>query len=853
MRGANLTGMLLVESTGEGQLLSAQDFPYAVGVADGGSPVFGQAAEPTAVAWLGQQDGEVFIEPVRGPRVVRLNGKPLERSAWLVAGDTIAIGATSMAVLERQGVLTLSVHDMARPEAAGALAMPAAEGPATDATAGERPTRIGPMRQPRTRGFIAVTAVFVALAVGVVFVSVASPVRLMISPAPDSVSFRGLVPAVPFAGSYLALPGRYSLLAEKEGFRKLERQITVAFGSESTHQFELRELPGYLDVVARPPIAAEVTVGGKAIGTTPLKGIELEPGRYELRVVAHRYHAFSRSVDVRGRGETHSVEAELLPAWGSLEITSEPSGAQVRLNGADVGVTPLQVEPLAGRYTVDVRKSGWKPGSRTLTVKANERLALPRFTLEKSDAHRAVEPSIVSRAGDPPAAPVAPSSPPAPAVATREGTLTVTTSPPGATVTINGKSHGLSPIALTLASGTDHTIVAHKDGFEAVSRTVHLHADGRASLHVDLAAQYGIVFVNTRPAGATLSVDGKFAGSGSQRLELPSTAHRLELAKPGYATYSVTVTPLPGVSKTIEVSLEKLGAPPGDRGPRSDVKTAGGQVLRLIRLDKPVRFKMGSSRREAGRRSNEAAYWVELTRSFYLSEKEVTNAEFQKFSAQHSSGNAHGTDLTAPDQPVVSVSWDDAARYLNWLSSQEGLPPAYRESDGKMVPIQPPTTGYRLPTEAEWAFAARYEGGHRSMDQPLKFSWDGGMPPLTASGNYADETASGKLPLIIKGYSDGYAASGPVGKFPPNKAGLFDLGGNVSEWIHDHYEVHTGRGDDVLRDPMGPGTGSAHVVRGSSWRHGSVTELRLSYRDDAVKPRHDLGFRIARYATEPTN
>jgi formylglycine-generating enzyme required for sulfatase activity len=121
------------------------------------------------------------------------------------------------------------------------------------------------------------------------------------------------------------------------------------------------------------------------------------------------------------------------------------------------------------------------------------------------------------------------------------------------------------------------------------------------------------------------------------------------------------------------------------------------------------------------------------------------------------------------------------------------------------------------------------------------------------SGNYADETASGKLPLIIKGYSDGYAASAPVGKFPANKAGLFDLGGNVSEWIHDHYDIHTGRGDDVLRDPMGPATGSGHVVRGSSWRHGSVTELRLSYRDDAVKPRHDLGFRIARYATEPSN
>ena len=384
-------------------------------------------------------------------------------------------------------------------------------------------------------------------------------------------------------------------------------------------------------------------------------------------------------------------------------------------------------------------------------------------------------------------------------------------------------------------------------------RTVTLEGNDRTSLHIDLAAQYGIVFVNTRPAGATLTIDGKFAGSASQRLQLTTTPHRLEITKPGYTTHSVTVTPLAGVSKTIEVSLDKHGESPVDGGTRDQMKTAGGQVLRLIRLSKPVKFQMGASRGEAGRRSNETVYWVELTRSFYMSEKEVTNKEFQKFNAQHNSGTEHGMDLNGPDQPVVSVSWDDAARYLNWLSTQDGLPPAYRESDGKMLPIQPPTIGYRLPTEAEWAFVARYEGGHRSPDQPLKFPWEGGMPTPAGSGNYADETASGKLPLIIKGYSDGHAVSAPVGKYPSNRAGIFDLGGNVSEWVHDYYEVLTGRGDGALRDPMGPGTGTAHVVRGSSWRHGSITELRLSYRDDALKPRNDLGFRIVRYAADMSN
>jgi len=108
------------------------------------------------------------------------------------------------------------------------------------------------------------------------------------------------------------------------------------------------------------------------------------------------------------------------------------------------------------------------------------------------------------------------------------------------------------------------------------------------------------------------------------------------------------------------------------------------------------------------------------------------------------------------------------------------------------------------------------------------------------------------LPVTIKDYTDGYRVSSPVGKFPANIIGIFDLGGNVSEWCHDYYDVHIGGQTKMLRDPMGPDTGEYHVVRGSSWRHGSIIELRLSYRDYTNKPRNDLGFRIARYVETKT-
>ncbi len=256
---------------------------------------------------------------------------------------------------------------------------------------------------------------------------------------------------------------------------------------------------------------------------------------------------------------------------------------------------------------------------------------------------------------------------------------------------------------------------------------------------------------------------------------------------------------------------------------------------------------MGASRREPGRRSNERQYRVELTKTFSLSAKEVTNAEFRRFRPKHSSGQAHGISLNADHQPVTLVSWDDAAVYLNWLSKKEGLPPAYKEKDGKMVAVVPLTTGYRLPTEAEWAFTARYAGGKRADGQPLKYPWGNERYPSDKHGNYADSSAAGSLPLTMKNYTDGYSAAAPVGMFQKNAAGIYDLGGNVSEWCHDYYDVYSGSSTKVPSDPAGPATGKYHVVRGSSWRHGSIAELRFSYRDYTDKARDDLGFRIARY------
>jgi formylglycine-generating enzyme required for sulfatase activity len=188
------------------------------------------------------------------------------------------------------------------------------------------------------------------------------------------------------------------------------------------------------------------------------------------------------------------------------------------------------------------------------------------------------------------------------------------------------------------------------------------------------------------------------------------------------------------------------------------------------------------------------------------------------------------------------VTWQDAAAYCNWLSKQDKLTPAYESKGGVLVAVSPATNGYRLPTEAEWEYIARSDGGHLR-----KYPWGDALPVPAGAGNYADRLSQPLVPQFLADYDDGYAVTAPVGSFGANPMGFFDLGGNVAEWTDDLYTVQPG-GAGAAVDPLQVGEGSLHAIRGSSWKNSGVTELRLSYRDFGDGKRNDLGFRIARYA-----
>ena len=328
--------------------------------------------------------------------------------------------------------------------------------------------------------------------------------------------------------------------------------------------------------------------------------------------------------------------------------------------------------------------------------------------------------------------------------------------------------------------------------------------------------------------------------SKGKTFSLPSRPHRIEVKKPGYANKTRIVTPQPNLNQIVRIKLLTEREARWASTPKQ-ITTADNQTLKLFKPER--KFTMGASRRESGRRANEVLRDVQVTRPFYLATKEVTNSQFKQFQRQHSSRHANGNTLDRPTQPVVNVSWNQAALYCNWLSKKENLKPVYTEKLGKVTGTDMNANGYRLPTEAEWAWAARAtDSGEK------KHGWGSSFPPRNKSGNFADVSAAKLIGRVIVSYNDGHIVSAPVGSFPPNEKGLYDLAGNVAEYVNDYYGIEFSLGMKADKDPTGPEKGEFHIIRGASWRHSNITELRLSFRDYGNDPRDDVGFRVARYA-----
>lgn len=248
-------------------------------------------------------------------------------------------------------------------------------------------------------------------------------------------------------------------------------------------------------------------------------------------------------------------------------------------------------------------------------------------------------------------------------------------------------------------------------------------------------------------------------------------------------------------------------------------------------------FLMGSSVEEIGRESDETRHRVTISRDFLMSRYEITQEEYRRVVG------ANPSRFSGEDLPVENLSWVDAISYCNLRSEIEGLEPAYAVVAGR-VAWNRAANGYRLPTEAEWEYAARgghlaeSHGSHRDdADAPaggaLRYS---GADDLNAVGWYAENS--------------GYRTQ-PVGSKRPNELGLHDMTGNVSEWVFDIYGPYPA---GPVTDPAGPAFGASRVERGGGW-YASARFCRVANRNDSPPGTRSagLGFRVVRNAPAATD
>jgi formylglycine-generating enzyme required for sulfatase activity len=476
--------------------------------------------------------------------------------------------------------------------------------------------------------------------------------------------------------------------------------------------------------------------------------------------------------------------------FGSLSVETDPAGAAVTVNGKDVGTAPLTLRALpVGTVQLAARSAGHEDAAASVTI---------------TDGGAADVPMTLARS---------------------TGTLALAV-PKDAVVTAASQEIGRTQISgpgsTALPTG-DYDVQAASPGLPA--------ANGKVTISRGTTTQWvpwpkGYLDVQAVPAGAAIVVDGVERGVSPLLVDVdPGIPHHVQLKLAKFDVYGTDVTAAAG-DKTI-------------LAPELVAKALPGGFVRVA----PGSFAMGSPLSEPNRYPNEGPQHDVRLSGFAIGQYKVTQGEWQAVMGTNPSffkGNGR--------LPVEQVSWYDILVYCNKRSISEGLTPCYSISGttdpGRwgVVPTSQDTAwdaaqcdfradGYRLPTEAEWEYACRAGTitatafGNTLASSQANF--DGGSPYNTSKkGTYLKRTA-------------------PVGSYPANAWGIYDMHGNLWEWCWDWYDEKYYSQSPAL-DPRGPESGAYRVLRGGSWGNRGY-DLRSATRNFSYNTsnRNNLyGFRL---------
>ncbi len=379
------------------------------------------------------------------------------------------------------------------------------------------------------------------------------------------------------------------------------------------------------------------------------------------------------------------------------------------------------------------------------------------------------------------------------------GQLRITSIPDGATVFVNGRQQGRTPLTLLDVLPGSSTIRLSQEGFKAIEQSVVIQAHQETALHLTLepVTQHGSLTLTSEPAGATWSLDGQVKGVTPDHFStLAVGRYRLDITLDNYQPWSqiIEITP----NNQVRVQAQLLPSVVWGQVIQ-DPLAQGGVGPELIAIPAGV-FDLGASAQFSEVRT------VTIPKPLAVGRYEVTFEQYDRFA------QSTGRPLPPDDgwgrgrQPVVYVNWQEAMDYAAWLSQQT-------------------QKSYRLLTEAEWEYAAR--GGRQQL-----YSWGNRWIPDQAN---------------CSGCSPRWGSLQPayVGSFPANAFGLYDMAGNVAEWTcsmaDERYRGQEQQCASSERSVLW------RVVRGGSWK-SPPDRIRTVYRSWTQwhERANDLGFRVVR-------
>ncbi len=541
---------------------------------------------------------------------------------------------------------------------------------------------------------------------------------------------------------------------------------------------------GFL-IINSEPQGAEVWLNNESTGeVTPFRRKLAIGDEVPYRLSLPLYHDEAGMVTVdQPRKE---LQFALRPAFGSVTVTSTPSGALVFLDEKQVGQTPLTLDRIASgshslrlqapQYAVERRNVSVADGQTanvavTLAARFAEiTVQAPQGAVVTVDGDRKGSGTLSWRQGEGLCDIVVSMAGHRDArrqlevVAGRAQTVQLTPQPiygsasvdsdlMDAEIWIDGKQYGVTPNVVERLLVGSHTLVLKKSGYADLQQQFSVEEGKEASLLVKLPTGRSVRFMSEKP-GMRIIVDGKELGT------TPLTA------VVGFGHHSVSAMRGGDIVDVRDLDITSAGAPltMAFRDFVNHTFTVNGVQFTMVAVEGGT-FTMGAtSEQGSDARDNEKpAHKVTLS-DYYIGQTEVTQALWEAVMGSNPSYR-RGDNL-----PVEQVSWDDCQEFIQKLNQLTGKQ-------------------FRLPTEAEWEYAAR--GGRKSRG--CKY----------AGGNDIGAVAWYK-------YNSG-GNTQPVGMKQPNERGIYDMSGNVWEWCSDWYGDYT---SSSLSDPQGPSSGSRRVGRG---------------------------------------